>query len=116
MAGRHGPDLLKTDFPQSPGFRRLPALESMEGTFVFESKKSTALTKYFQTKLAVVEVGEGESQEEAWQRYLTLHPEYSDTHIKVFHYPAKDPPDKKKGRLANPPLLSTGEDTSWRRI
>jgi len=107
---------LKADFPKFPGFRGLPALEPREGSFVFESKKSTALTKYFQTKLAVVEVGEGESQEEAWQHYLTLHPEYSDTHIKIFHYPAKDSPDKERGRLASPSLCSTGEETSWRRI
>jgi len=83
---------------------------------VFESKKSSALTRYFQTKLAVVEVEEGESQEEAWRHYLSVHPEYSETHIKIFHYPGKDSPDKEKRRLESPSLRSSGEDAPWRRI
>ena len=53
------------------------------------SEKTTGLSKYFETKLAVIEVNDGETQEEAWRRYLTLNPGYADTHIKIFHYPAK---------------------------
>ena len=62
-------------------------------------EKPTALTKYFETKLAVIEVKEGETEEEAWRRYLATHPGYANTHIKIFHYPAKVSLSKAKGRL-----------------
>lgn len=60
-------------------------------------EKPTALTKYFETKLAVIEVNDGETEEEAWRRYLATHPGYANTHIKIFHYPAKVCPGKAKG-------------------
>jgi hypothetical protein len=60
-------------------------------------EKPTALTKYFETKLAVIEVKEGETEEEAWRRYLATHPGYANTHIKIFQYPAKACPSKAKG-------------------
>lgn len=60
-------------------------------------QKPTALTKYFETKLAVIEVNEGETEEEAWRRYLATHPGHAKTHIKIFHYPAKVSLSKAKG-------------------
>jgi hypothetical protein len=36
--------------------------------------------------LAVVEVGVGESREEAWRRYLAEHPEKIGVDVKIFHY------------------------------
>jgi hypothetical protein len=66
---------------------------------VCHSEKPTGLSKYFDTKLAVIEVHEGETQEEAWRRYLTRNPEYANTHIKIFHYPVKKPPEKPKADL-----------------
>ncbi len=63
------------------------------------SEKITALSKYFEAKLAVIEVNEGETQEEAWRRYLTHNPGYANTHIKIFHYPAKTSLSKAKADL-----------------
>ena len=60
---------------------------------------STALTNYFTTKLAVIVVNDGETEEEAWRRYLADHPGYADTRIKIFHYPAKASRTKAKGCL-----------------
>ena len=60
------------------------------------SEKSTALSKYFEAKLAVIEVNEGETQEEALRRYLTANPEYANSHIKVFHYPPRNPLKRAK--------------------
>lgn len=54
-----------------------------------QSEKNTALGKYLETKLAVIEVKDGETQEEAWRRYLTHNPGCANTHIKIFHYPPK---------------------------
>jgi hypothetical protein len=52
-------------------------------------EKSTALTKYFEPRLAVIIVNEGETEEEAWRRYLAIHPGYANARIKIFHYPGK---------------------------
>jgi hypothetical protein len=53
----------------------------------------------------VVEVVNGESQEEAWRRYLTHHPESIGVRIKIFHYPnpshdqtCEQPPQVRKAR------------------
>ena len=60
---------------------------------VHSIESPSALTQYFQTKLAIVEVRTGESQEDAWRRYLArsagwsrlwdpalrcIHPRYAD--------------------------------------
>lgn len=54
-------------------------------------EKTTALSKYFEAKLAVIEVNAGETQEEAWRRHLTLNPESAQAHIRIFHYSPKVP-------------------------
>jgi len=72
---------------------------------VCHSEKNTGLGKYLETKLAVIEVKEGETQEEAWRRYLTLNPGSANTHIKIFHYTVKKPPDKPQPDLK---LLTAG--------
>jgi hypothetical protein len=41
--------------------------------------------------LAVVEVRNGESQEEAWRRYLAEHPEKVAVRIKIFNYQNSSP-------------------------
>lgn len=54
-------------------------------------EKPTALTRYPQTNWAVIEVNDGETEEEAWRRYLATNPGCANTHIKIFNYPAKVP-------------------------
>uniref|UniRef100_A0A7C3ZAX8 Uncharacterized protein n=1 Tax=Desulfobacca acetoxidans TaxID=60893 RepID=A0A7C3ZAX8_9BACT len=46
---------------------------------------------YFQPTLVVVEVRHGESQEEAWRRYLAEHPRSAQARIKIFHFPKPTP-------------------------
>ena len=60
---------------------------------------NSAVTHYFQTKLAVVEVKNGETQDEAWLRYLAENPEQAGAHVKIFHYPEPSPLKKKKGDI-----------------
>jgi hypothetical protein len=52
-----------------------------------DSEDYPVLAKYLNIKLVVVEVSNGESQEEAWRRYLTEHPESTGVDVKIFHYP-----------------------------
>jgi hypothetical protein len=78
---------------------------------VYDLDKSTALTRYFQTKLAVIEVKEGETQEEAWRRYLTTNPEYANSHIKIFHYPADRSPARAKTDLKVRPFRPQGDNS-----
>ena len=59
------------------------------------SKNQSAIMKYFQTNLAVVEVQNGENQEDAWRRYLADNPESAGARVKIFHYPGPNP--LKKG-------------------
>ncbi len=54
-------------------------------------ENQTAIMKYFQTNLAVVEVQHGENQEDAWRRYLADNPEADRAHVKIFHYPGQVP-------------------------
>jgi hypothetical protein len=51
-----------------------------------DSEDQPVWVKYLNIKLAVVEVRNGESQEEAWRRHLTDHPEDSSVRIKIFNY------------------------------
>ncbi len=55
----------------------------------------SVVAQYFQTKLAVVEVRNGESQEDAWRRYLAENPDQAGAHVKIFHYPEPSPLKKK---------------------
>jgi hypothetical protein len=55
--------------------------------------KKSLLAQDLKMSVAVVEVRDGESQEEALRRYLTHHPESIGVRIKIFHYP--DPNRRK---------------------
>jgi glutamine amidotransferase-like uncharacterized protein len=57
---------------------------------VLHFNEPTALTRYFQMDVAVIEVKNGETQEQAWQRHLAAYPGTSRSAIKVFHYPAPE--------------------------
>jgi len=58
---------------------------SREGA-VLRSKKQAVMSPDLQPKLAVVEVRNGENQEEAWRRYLAENPKNAGIHIRIFHY------------------------------
>ncbi len=60
------------------------------------SEYQSAVAQYFKTNLAVVEVRKGESQEEAWHRYLADNPESVGARIKIFHYPKPSPQQFKR--------------------
>jgi hypothetical protein len=53
---------------------------------VCSSEEPTELVKYFYQKVVVVEVMNGESQEEAWRRHLLTKPGDAAAKIKIFHY------------------------------
>ena len=44
------------------------------------------LGRYFHQKVVVVEVQNGERQDEAWRRHLLISPEDATANIKIFHY------------------------------
>lgn len=52
-----------------------------------DSEDQSVLAQYLNIDVAVVEVRKGESQEEAWRRYLAVHPESVGVCVKIFHYP-----------------------------
>ena len=56
-----------------------------------DSEDQSVLAQYLKINLAVVEVRKGESQEEAWRRYLSVHPESVGVRVKIFHYPNPSP-------------------------
>jgi hypothetical protein len=56
-----------------------------------DSEDQSVLARYLNINLAVVEVRNGESQEEAWRRYLTEHPEKVGVRVKIFNYPNSSP-------------------------
>ena len=64
----------------------------------------SAIAKYFRTNLAVVEVKNGESQDDAWRRYLAENPEGAGAVVKIFHYPGPSP--LKRGISEVPQLRS----------
>jgi|WetSurMetagenome_2_1015567.scaffolds.fasta_scaffold60477_3 hypothetical protein len=68
------------------------------GRDVHSVQNESVITQYFQTKLAVVEVRPGESQEDAWHRYLADNPDNAGAHVKIFHYPEPSPL-KKNGDI-----------------
>jgi hypothetical protein len=55
------------------------------------AENQTAMRQYFRAKLAVVEVKNGETQEDAWRRYLAENPNSAGAHVKIFHYPEPSP-------------------------
>ena len=58
---------------------------------VSDSEDQSVLARYLNINLAVVEVRNGESQEEAWRRYLSDHPEKVGVRVTIFHYPNPSP-------------------------
>jgi hypothetical protein len=76
------------------------------GRIVASSENQSAITQYFQTKLVVVEVQNGETQEEAWRRHLAANPESAGAQVKIFHYPESSPL-KRKGEIRSTFPLSS---------
>jgi hypothetical protein len=58
---------------------------------VTSSKNHPVIARYFKTNLAVVEVRNGESQDDAWRRYLADHPDCAGVNVKIFHYEGPSP-------------------------
>ena len=56
-----------------------------------DSEDQPVVAQYQNINLAVVEVCKGESKEEAWRRYLSVHPESVGVHVKIFHFPSPSP-------------------------
>jgi hypothetical protein len=56
-----------------------------------DSEDQSVLARYLNINLAVVEVRNGESQEEAWRRYLVEHPEKVGVRVKIFNYQNSSP-------------------------
>ncbi|MFZ5447294.1 MAG: hypothetical protein ACOZFS_01455 [Thermodesulfobacteriota bacterium] len=56
-----------------------------------DSEEQSVLDRYLNINLAVVEVCNGESQEEAWRRYLAEHPERVGVSVKIFNYQNSSP-------------------------
>jgi len=50
-----------------------------------DSVKSTLLSKLFSVQIAIVEGGIGETNEEAWLRHLTTHPEDHYVKVRIFN-------------------------------
>lgn len=56
-----------------------------------DPEDQSLLAQDLKISVAVVEVRKGESQEEAWRRYLADHPESVGVQVKIFHYPNPSP-------------------------
>jgi hypothetical protein len=71
-------------------FRRIQCSQILqrlgEVMIMGDSEDQSVLAKYLNIMLAVVEVRNGESQEEAWRRHLSDHPESASVRIKIFNY------------------------------
>jgi hypothetical protein len=52
-----------------------------------DSEDQPVVAQYQKINLAVVDVCNGESREEAWRHYLAEHPESVGVDVKIFHYP-----------------------------
>ena len=61
------------------------------GMIMRDSEDQPVVAQYQKINLAVVEVCKGESKEEAWRRYLSVHPESVGVRVKIFHYPNPSP-------------------------
>jgi hypothetical protein len=81
------------------------------GRDVHSMKNESTIKHYFQTKLAIIEVKNGESQEDAWRRYLAENPEHAGAHVKIFHYPEPSPSKKKKGEIRSEFPLTIRRET-----
>jgi hypothetical protein len=56
-----------------------------------DGPKKSLFAPDLKISVAVIEVRNGESKEEAWRRYLTDHPEKVGVRITIFHYPKPSP-------------------------
>ncbi len=56
-----------------------------------DSEDQSVLGRYLNINLAVVEVRNGESQEDAWRRFLAEHPEKVGVCVKIFNYQNSSP-------------------------
>jgi hypothetical protein len=54
----------------------------------------TEIERYFYCRIAVIEMGPGESKEDAWSLHVLEHPEDAYADIKVFNRPSL-PADKR---------------------
>jgi hypothetical protein len=80
--------------------RRKKSTEVLQGgRDVHSMPNKSTVKQYFQTKLAIVEVRNGESQEDAWRRFVAENPEQAGAHVKIFHYPEPSPLKKNKGDI-----------------
>ena len=52
-----------------------------------DSGKRDHLSKLLNVRMAIVEVGIGETNEEAWLRHLTTHPEDLYANVRIFNRP-----------------------------
>jgi hypothetical protein len=73
------------------------------------SEQPTPLTRLLQTDLALIEVKNGESQEEAWKRHLDTNPATALARIKIFHYPAPRGGKTARGHRALADFRKRGE-------
>jgi len=56
-----------------------------------DDQKISLLAQDQKISVAVMEVRNGESKEEAWRRYLNDHPEKVGVRVTIFHYPNPSP-------------------------
>jgi hypothetical protein len=82
-----------------PATKKKSAKVLQGGRDVHSVQNESAITQYFQTKLAVVEVRPGESQEDAWRRHLAGNPDNAGAHVKIFHYPGPSPLKRENGDI-----------------
>jgi hypothetical protein len=53
---------------------------------MYDGQKLSFRAQDLKISVAVVEVRNGESKEEAWRRHLSDHPESASVRIKIFNY------------------------------
>lgn len=58
---------------------------------VNRSISQRTMRRYYEPNLVVVEVRHGESQDEAWRRFLAEYPQSAEARIKIFHFPKPKP-------------------------
>jgi hypothetical protein len=63
------------------------AEEELTMTDLKASKETDPLPKVNHRPMAIVEVIQGETDKEAWQRHLAAHPEDLEAHVWVFNRP-----------------------------
>jgi hypothetical protein len=63
------------------------AEEELTMTAHKSTKESDLLKKVNNLRMAIVEVSQGETDKEAWQRHLAAHPEDRSAHVWVFNRP-----------------------------